>query len=443
MDRSNAWRLALILLLALAVRSMAAVAVDRHFAGRFALGDSDSYWVLAEAVAQGGPYRYGDARVFRTPGYPLLLAPLFLLDNDPPVLAGRLHAAALGTIAVAGVFWLGRLVFDDRVGLWAALLAALEPSSVAASVLVLSEAPFAPLMLAQLALGTAAWKARERPHRDEYSGLARRALIFAAAAGVAAGLATLVRPSWLLFVPFATVAGITLAAERRRQIVLAAVTLAALVLTMTPWWVRNALVSGHFIPTSLQVGASLYDGLRPGADGASDMEFVSDFVEQALATRPEGETPIEFERRLDRLMRDAALEWAYENPSEASWLALRKFLRMWNIWPNEPALSALPIRLAVAITFIPLIVAAILGVWVVGGRQIPYLYLWLPSVYFSLLHMVFVSSIRYRQPAMLALLVLAAAVAVRWWDAGRPCRLSGVAAVRMPATRDRRRPDSK
>ena len=33
-----------------------------------------------------------------------------------------------------------------------------------------------------------------------------------------------------------------------------------------------------------------------------------------------------------------------------------------------------------------------------------------PAVYFSLLHMVFVSSIRYREPAMLAIVVLAAGV---------------------------------
>jgi hypothetical protein len=35
---------------------------------------------------------------------------------------------------------------------------------------------------------------------------------------------------------------------------------------------------------------------------------------------------------------------------------------------------------------------------------------WLPAVYLSLVHVVFVGSIRYREPAMLAMTVLAAGV---------------------------------
>ena len=50
--------------------------------------------------------------------------------------------------------------------------------------------------------------------------------------------------------------------------------------------------------------------------------------------------------------------------------------------------------------------------WRYARRDWPYLLCILPAVYFTLLHIVFVSSIRYRQPAMLPLIVLAAAVAV-------------------------------
>jgi hypothetical protein len=38
---------------------------------------------------------------------------------------------------------------------------------------------------------------------------------------------------------------------------------------------------------------------------------------------------------------------------------------------------------------------------------------WLPAVYLTLLHTVFVSSIRYREPAMLCLLTLAGAAIAR------------------------------
>jgi hypothetical protein len=45
-------------------------------------------------------------------------------------------------------------------------------------------------------------------------------------------------------------------------------------------------------------------------------------------------------------------------------------------------------------------------------RGWPYILCWLPAVYFTLLHTVFVSSIRYREPAMLAMLALAAGALV-------------------------------
>ena len=122
---STASRNSLVLILALgfALRLGAGWAWQSRLDGqRFAMGDSDSYWTLGRAIAEGKPYEYGSdhARVFRTPGYPLLLAPISWLlgDTRNAVLLARAEAALLGTLAVAAVWWLTRLLFDDRARCW-------------------------------------------------------------------------------------------------------------------------------------------------------------------------------------------------------------------------------------------------------------------------------------------------------------------------------------
>ncbi len=198
-----------------------------------------------------------------------------------------------------------------------------------------------------------------------------------------------------------------------------------LVAAMAPWWVRNARVTGHFVPTTLQVGASLYDGLNPNATGASNLEaFVRRFTEEEksaeiaenaknVATGNDCHAKEPFEWRLDRRMRDAALAWSRANPGRVLQLAGVKFCRMWNLWPNEPRLSSLPVRLAVFFTYTPLLIFAIIGAWRTFAQGWPYVLCWLPAVYLTGLHVVFVSSLRYREPAMLALLALAAGEMVR------------------------------
>jgi hypothetical protein len=98
---------------------------------------------------------------------------------------------------------------------------------------------------------------------------------------------------------------------------------------------------------------------------------------------------------------------------------------MWNIWPNEPQLTRWPIRLVVFFTYTPLLIFAIIGAWRTLDRGWPYILCWLPAVYFTLLHTVFVSSIRYREPAMLALLALAAGAAVEIRGQGSGTEIGG------------------
>ncbi len=65
-------------------------------------------------------------------------------------------------------------------------------------------------------------------------------------------------------------------------------------------------------------------------------------------------------------------------------------------------------------TYVPLLAAGLYGAWRLSARGWPFVLCWLPAVYFSLLHMIFVGSLRYREPAMLGLIVLAAAGCHGW-----------------------------
>jgi 4-amino-4-deoxy-L-arabinose transferase-like glycosyltransferase len=392
--------------------------------------DTDIYWELARAIRAGGPYEYvewGDIPHFaiRTPGYPLLLAGCQAVFGER-TLPVRLAQAVLGTLCVYLVYCLARqlvLPAGDRAAdgpapearpadgpdgesarrlryvPWiAAAVAAVNPHYLVMSSLVLSEAAFEPLMLASLLGLGRLWPARSA---EAEAMSCRGAAMVALGTGAAAGAAVLVRPSWALFVP-AMLAAWVVAGLRIGQGRAAArgATICALgvALVMCPWWVRNARVYGRFVPTALWLGASLYDGLNPGADGASDMiPFLRD---------PEI-WPLD-EQDQDAELTSRAIAFARENPGRLLRLAVVKLGRYWSPWPNAAGFRSPALAVAGAAVELPILGLIALGLW--DRRRDPRAWLFLagPLLYFCLLHTVFASSMRYRIPGEMPALGLAA-----------------------------------
>lgn len=407
-------RLALVLAVALAARLGLVVWWQRPQivqSQQFEFPDSQGYWELGQHMARGEPYEFGssDRRVYRAPGYPLLLAAMFrVVGIDAKPVAARVLGALLGTLCVGVVYWLARIMFSADVALVAAAIVAVYPEAIATSVLPLSDGPFCLWMLLQLVF----WRLARR-------SISHWACGWAVLAGLMAGIATLTRPSWLLFTPAFVALGIIATRFERRQLWSGLTILAVLVLTLMPWWIRNWHVVGRFVPTTLQVGASLYDGLSPNADGSSDMRFVPPFEEQLriadFANPPAASDP-PFEYRLDRLMRDESLSWTFAHPSRVAELAATKLLRLWNVWPNEPSFRSWTIRLAIFSTYAPILLLATVGFWQNRRSYLDVLFLAAPAGYFTALHIIFIGSLRYRQPAMLTLAILAAAAICTLFD---------------------------
>jgi 4-amino-4-deoxy-L-arabinose transferase-like glycosyltransferase len=420
-----------VLLVALLSRVIAARVlqsfVDRLEPARLCVfPDTNYYWLLASTIRRGGPYEiveWGTVsyKAVRTPGYPLFLAACQAVMGEWP-LGVRLVQAVLGTASVALVYLLTRR-FEPSMrsaagngalgrtaglfrsadgtpsvpatGRWrsasvaAGMLAAINPYYVVISELLLSEALFMPLMLAALWGLAVLWRARGE---DQWMTWGPRALV-AIAVGAAGGAATLAKPSFALFLPAVLVCWLVACVWSRDRRLLEGACWSALLiaigiaLVMSPWWVRNARTYGRFVATSVWFGASLYDGLNPSATGASDMRF---------REAPEFRVLSEVEQ--DAELTKRAIEFVRENPSRVLALAVIKVGRYFSPWPNAVEVRSRWLAVASAVIVIPVYCLIVAGVWD-RRRDVRALVLLAgPLVYFSVVHLVFVSSIRYRIP---------------------------------------------
>ncbi|MCU0721382.1 MAG: hypothetical protein MUC83_16850 [Pirellula sp.] len=105
-------------------------------------------------------------------------------------------------------------------------------------------------------------------------------------------------------------------------------------------------------------------------------------------------------------MRNAAIQWVRENPSDAIRLGLVKFWKTWRPLPVAQELGGWAVRYAEGLAYVVIMAFGALGIWSTKGRTGAWLFA-LPTVYFGVLHMTFIGSVRYRQPAVLVMCVLA------------------------------------
>ncbi len=425
--------LALLLAVAFAIRVAAAVVWQARAPEDSGLvwGDSGTYWEIAEAWIHTGTYQFGEPpqRMFRAPGYPAVLivgrqvAESFGVEFT--VFRARLIGCAMGTLAVwLLVAWTTDLSGDRRVGLLAGTLMAVEPGAIAMSVFVLAEAAFIPLMVLSLWAWTVAWR----------QPTLVRAVPVALLVGLVTGAAILVRPSWLLFAPCTVGLAFLFFPQKRKQVYIALTIGAGIILSMLPWWYRNYQLTDRWVITTLQVGASLYDGWNPNANGGSDMtpgyqatrpllqRYRARMEEQLGNIEPEAMEQMSVALEVDSndLLMTEALRWGQQNPGKLFQLAGVKIWKTWRPWPAAAEVQSRWLTVLTTLAFVPIVGLSLLGAWRWARRDYAWAICVWPAIYVTLLHAVFVGSMRYRQPAMIPLIVLAAVVIGGWlWSSSR------------------------
>lgn len=415
--RTHWGHVSLVVGVALVVRLVAAVVIDRQVSrtpGRICLieGDAAGYWELAGKIAHGQDYSVYNPprRVLRMPGFPIVLAASRLVCGDN-LFAARCWLCVIGSIGCGLTYRLGCEITQERVALLAGLATALSPPLVAFSPLLLSETTFATMLL--LNLLSLAWVTHaQRSTSDDAAEIAGRASLLA---GVTGALATYMRPTWLPVVPIAAVGHCWLAPHDLRRRVEAVIMLGMLAAAMSPWVIRNAIVTKHPVITTLWDGPSLYDGLHPGATGASDMTFFEQ--EQLLAHLSEYD--------MNKNYRERAWKFAQMNPGRALELAVSKELRFWSPVPNADQFADRRLWWGLLLSTVPLYLFSLCGLWVMRRDVVTLALTAGPILFFGVLHLLFVGSIRYRLPAEYPLWILAAIGAHAVWQRWRSSPAAG------------------
>jgi 4-amino-4-deoxy-L-arabinose transferase-like glycosyltransferase len=301
--RRCGWRLALVVVVALAVRTLWVLGVHAK-----PVSDYLFYYQAAVSLAHRHGYQIlGHPTGFFPPGYPAFLAPFLAFTHDSITFA-RGSGILLGGLSAGLAFALGDRLGGRNAGLIAGLIFALAPDYVVYGGLLASENLMIPILL-----GACLYLGSFRPARVNWE----RGLIL----GVLLGAGVLVKPTAAVVVP---VFFVYLWVEGgRRGVAGAAVMVAAAALVCAPWVARNAVVM-HEVTISTNGGYTLRMGLDPLATGGPTLKGGN--PEWPITTQA-GEAPADVHDR------DLALSWLVHHPVAATRLVPLKFYYLFR-WTN-------------------------------------------------------------------------------------------------------------
>lgn len=401
------------------------------------LSDPLLYQRFAQGIADGHGYVsfLGKPTAYYPPGYPYFLgalqwlADLLGLDGSLPLVAG-LAQAILGGVAAAALVVAGRQLGGrlgdgraaERIGVAAGAVLALWPNLVLYSGVLLSET----LYIAAFSVFIAALSVALRP--EDAPGFRPHSAMVVAAGAL--GIATLVRPQVLVVVPAIGAAFLLARRAPRTALRDLAVLAGGVVIVLTPWAIRNAVVLDAFVPLSNNGGDNLCVGFHPGASGHFEVPAYCDTGEFYI----DGPGA---ERRRNAETTRLALRWAAANPGSLPALSARK---LWYTYRGEddglralesyeadrflpPALRS-TMKAALVGSYLVIMGAAVVGgaglmllAWRRRGREVLVTATLLMTAASALVPIGFFGDPRFKVATtpLFALLAAAGMLSRRWW----------------------------
>jgi 4-amino-4-deoxy-L-arabinose transferase-like glycosyltransferase len=395
--------LVLILLLAAVLRLLWILLVPTEPISDFAVFDR-----LAANIVAGRGYVSADGSptTYRPPGYPFFLAGIYAVFGHGR-LEPRLVNVLLGVITCGLAYLVAARLFNQQTGLVAALIVAAFPSHILYANLLATENLFIPLLLTAVAAFLFAVQGKQTRAR------------YLVASGVLLGLCALTRPAVAL-VPAAWGAALLWKRTAIRDTVFSIILVgAAMVATIAPWTVRNAIVADEFIPVATEGGITFLAGHNERAiEGHYSLEGPV-FDDLYAVDRSEAD--------FDAYAYKLAFQFIRENPDREFILLARKFFHFFKDdvsgvnWNDQSSTVRLPNWVVFGLKAVAqayyIAVAALAITALVRRPQRRdgwYVLLYAVFIYWTALHLAFYGKDRFRLPLMPFFAIFAAVTLATW-----------------------------
>ena len=219
------------------------------------VGDEVGYNSLAVSLLEGKGYvnSQGIPTAHRSPGYPLFLYIIFYFFGRDYFIV-RIIQAIIDSILCILIYYLGRKLFDNKVGFLAAILASIHLGFIAQPAKILTEGLATFLLFIAIIFFL---KSKQNCHRKTYYSLT----------GIFIGLCCLVRPSFIIIFPlFGSMIIYDLLKKTfsfKTVIKILLIYLMSFMVIILPWAIRNYKVFHAFVPLTTTQGRTLYESYHP------------------------------------------------------------------------------------------------------------------------------------------------------------------------------------
>jgi 4-amino-4-deoxy-L-arabinose transferase-like glycosyltransferase len=397
--RRNFYLLA-IFLLAVAFRTYAAMWMPA-----VPVADASDYHRLAIGLVERRGYVNTDQQptAWRPPGYPAFLAGIYRVFGTN-IQTATIVQAVLGGMTVLLLVVFGSMIIGWRASIITGFLAAAYPGFIWLSRLLLSENLALFLLLATLCSAAMYLKSRR--------------IWWMAIFGAVGGLSTLVRGGNLFVTAFIGVGILVVTLRRRpvnwRQLVaLSALAIAGFSVALMPWTIRNYRVFHRFVPVATQDGLTLYASYwPPQKDGKLIWGTLPDTSDPAVAAAAQTGDEVSASKYLSAVTKQRLRE----NPGYFFRLIPSKLISLvvpldWEIFPHAAGSTR-----SLNVGYLLIILPALLGFVVLLRKPVPQRWLlWVLPATVLFQAIFFYGSPRFRLPAELIAILLAAVGCERVW----------------------------